>query len=269
MVVPREIHCTSAKEFIDTLRLSNDDWHTKPYWHSDWIFRGQSDAEWPLMASAWRNNDKSQSGKIMQHHRDFDWTHLKIRLELVLREAWQEESPENDDPQSAWRKTLHVLLQAYAEVKSIYAFISISDEVGHPIEEINLPDPDQFIKRYIMDLKDGNSQIWNSDIVAIARHHGMPSRLLDWTQNPLIAAFLLRMECTTNSKRIIELPCLHIMQVRSTRESRLNQFENTRVHTFTLNLQCSHSIMAQINGTSNMKSGLVLTMQYILILWNL
>lgn len=52
---------STASDLIELLRLSHSLWKINPdqddEWMRQWIFRGQADSSWPLIPSAWRQND--------------------------------------------------------------------------------------------------------------------------------------------------------------------------------------------------------------------
>lgn len=48
----KEIACSSATEFLECLRITHDLWGGQPAW--DWGFRGQGNADWNLLPSAFR-----------------------------------------------------------------------------------------------------------------------------------------------------------------------------------------------------------------------
>jgi hypothetical protein len=57
---------STAKEFLNLLRLSNPVWRTQNRsggddneWTRGWYFRGQADAKWDLVPSAWRKSINS------------------------------------------------------------------------------------------------------------------------------------------------------------------------------------------------------------------
>jgi hypothetical protein len=193
MVTPRLIPFENAGGFIDALRPTNKDygWVYDKYWQSYWIFRGQTDASLPLIPSAWRTPDGTMSQpparSFIQHYEDFDWVYKKAQFEETLKQILRK-SGRVDITKDEWKRTLDLLLQVYAEIWCVNAFISIANQVGHPIEEINISEP--FFDNYFHNLyTTENVSIWLSDIVAIAQHHGISTRYLDWTKNPLIAAF--------------------------------------------------------------------------------
>ena len=60
MNVLRETQFSTAEEFVDALRPRSDIWEGEP---RSWSFRGQGNADWPLMASALRASNVAISSE--------------------------------------------------------------------------------------------------------------------------------------------------------------------------------------------------------------
>ena len=76
-----------AEEFIEALLPTNSRWSPVP---SDWLFRGQGDAEWPLIPSALRSEPKAIFGFGTERHPglyDTNFEQAGAELELIQHVA--------------------------------------------------------------------------------------------------------------------------------------------------------------------------------------
>lgn len=147
-----EIVCSDPQDFVSHLRLDHATWRGQ--FSEKWAFRGQADSCWKLIPKAFRETT------------DFAYTGAPSK------------------PSS-----LTVDQQRREELRALNYFLFLADRVGLPIpgdsQNLRLPDTVQTAPQSF------DRWPWPSmlEVLAIAQHHGVPTRLLDFSHDPLIAAF--------------------------------------------------------------------------------
>lgn len=148
------IEIKSTEELLTELRPSANRWRksrVRGFERPLWVYRGQSNANWELKPSLHRDKISEKS--------------LIINRPNFFPEKYR-----------------------YREYSLVQTFLSLSDREGILPTDFKLPETPK------------NEKIWWSDIeveipiealnaYSLAQHHGIKTRLLDWSKSPLKAAY--------------------------------------------------------------------------------
>lgn len=213
-----------AQEFLQLMRKSNDIWHKKPTLGlpSEWVFRGQRDAAWPLIPSIWRKgNQYTDLINRLKKNIDESVFDTDVNGEIV---SCRDIHTENGKIASAWVHVERMLLHEFRRIAWLNAYpVHAPNGRGrlHDFKD-QIPEiPYLFQGKYLQyESVNGRSVTWYTDPasdpdIALAQHYSIPTRMLDWTENPLTACFFAVEEFEKHKATDIAIWALNLSVISS------------------------------------------------------
>lgn len=152
----------------------------------NYIYRGQGDSRWPLLPSVFRSDNK-------------------LPCEGYLRDSLQ--SSYREQRALEW----HALREFALEINR-HGFQNFNEDLFYKLVE-----KDKRLKEYNEVTR--MEKVWPTkdyySLLALAQHSGMPTRLMNWTYDPFVAAYFSAKSCLNRLKSGVNVESLSLYAINA------------------------------------------------------
>jgi hypothetical protein len=229
------IQCHTAKELLEELNPTLPRWLDETGWKSKFIFRGHANADWLLIPKALRLGNEQ----------------MKFARQQVFIEELHEIATQIQSMHASVGQKYHFdyiqecLTQGFAEIINLQEFYELAESLNLsgslPVKSEFQQLDSQFARDYFT--KTALEDYWSKPEVAIAQHHGMATRLLDWTTNPLYAAFFATEDAGKENGDYIAVYAADALGSRVDVSVRHSPYIRSQSGVFTLDRLANHEYM--------------------------
>lgn len=197
----------TAKSFLEYFRKSSQHWWETSSANEDciWVFRGQSNAAWPLVPVAARQyHQLPETFKAIvdlcaeEAQKAYEWPELSLaQQQMIVRRTAETLCVHRFEKvafEVNFRSEMTLDKGARYPIADIVSAFAKRVEARHPLERAMDPlgfEPEENAYRSA-----GRLGCRNYEITALAQHHRVPTFFLDWSEDPLASLFFASSDST-------------------------------------------------------------------------